>query len=325
MTLQRNNNSLRQFIVACAMLVCSGPVLAQQAKVAVSQIVEHPALDATREGLLAGLADAGYRQGSNLEFTFQTAQGKPDIAIQIARQFVSDEPDVLVGIATPSAQALAAATNSIPIVFTAVTDPVGAKLVTNMARPTGNVTGISDLSPVGQHVKTMQQIIPGLRSIGVVYNPGEDNSVSLVKLLKKEASASGLEVVEGTATRTSEIPAAAQSVASQVDIIYAITDNTLASAISAMISAANDAGVPVFSAETSYVDAGAVAAVGFDYYQIGYQTADYVVSILKGQRPSELPARVAVGTDIVINPGAAARLGVTLPSALITNAIRTVQ
>ncbi len=320
-----NFRSLSKLITAITLVATSTVTFAQQAKVAVSQIVEHPALDATRAGLLAGLADAGYREGNNLEFTFQTAQGKPDIATQIARQFVSAQPDVLVGIATPSAQALAAATNTIPIVFTAVTDPVGAKLLQSMARPTGNVTGISDLSPVGQHVRIMQQIVPGLRTIGVVYNPGEDNSASLVALLRQEAGAAGLGVIEGTATRTSEITLAAQSVSAKSDIIYAITDNTLASAISALIVAANDAKVPVFSAETSYVDAGAVAAVGFDYYQIGYQTADYVVNILKGKSPTDLPARVAVGTDIVTNPGAAARLGITLPASLTANAIRVVQ
>lgn len=297
---------------------------AQQPLVAVSQIVEHPALDAARNGLLQGLEDAGYKDGSNLEFKFQTAQGKPDIAAQIAQQFVSENPDVLVGIATPSAQALAAATQSIPVVFTAVTDPVGAKLLGSMQYPEGNVTGISDLSPVKQHVETMLEIKPSLSKIGVVYNPGEANSVSLVDLLKDITNDMSIEVVEGTATRSSEIATATQSVASDADIIYAITDNTLASAIAAMVSAANDANVPVFAAETSFVDAGAVAAVGFDYYQIGYQTADYVVSLLEGATPRQLPAKVATGTDIVINPGAARRLGITLPSSLTANPTRTV-
>ena len=297
---------------------------AQQPVVAVSQIVEHPALDAVRNGLLKGLEDAGYKDGSNLVFKFQTAQGKPDIAAQIAQQFVSESPDVLVGIATPTAQALAAATDSIPIVFTAVTDPVGAKLLKSMSNPDGNVTGISDLSPVAQHVDTMLEIKPGLRKIGVVYNAGEANSISLVDFLKEAASERGLEVVEGTATRTSEISSATQSIASQVDILYAITDNTVASAISAMVSAANDAGVPIFAAETSFVDEGALAAVGFDYYQIGYQTSEYVIEILKGKSPKQLPARIATGSDIVINLGAAKRLGITLPRSLTANPTRTV-
>lgn len=316
-----------RLLVAAALAAASICVQAQaqQPVVAVSQIVEHPALDAARNGLLKGLEDAGYSEGSNLVFKFQTAQGKPDIAAQIAQQFVSEEPDVLVGIATPSAQALAAATDSIPIVFTAVTDPVGAKLLQSMERPGGNVTGISDLSPVGQHVDTMMSIVPSAKTIGVVYNPGEANSISLVELLKEAAGQRGLSVAEGSATRSSEIATATQGIASEADIIYAITDNTLASAVGAMIGAANDAGVPVFAAETSFVDEGAVAAVGFDYYQIGYQTADYVVEILKGKDPGRIPARVATGTDIVINTGAASRLGITLPDVLTSNPTRTVQ
>lgn len=306
-------------------LAASHVVSAATPSVAVSQIVEHPALDACRKGLLKGLADAGYQEGSNLEFTFQTAQGKPDIAVQIAKQFVSEGYDVLVGIATPSAQALAAATSTIPIVFTAVTDPVGAKLVSSMANPSGNVTGISDLSPVAQHVATMAEIVPGLKTIGVVYNAGEANSVSLVDLLKKAAAAKGIKVAEGTMTRTSEVAGATQGIVADVQILYAITDNTIASAIAAHLSVANDAGVPVFAAETSFVDEGAVAAVGFDYYQIGYQTAAYVVKILEGKQPQDLPAVVATGTDIVINPGAASKLGVQLPKSLTTNPTRVVR
>lgn len=321
------HNKPHRLLVAAALAAASICVQAQaqQPVVAVSQIVEHPALDAARNGLLKGLEDAGYREGSNLVFKFQTAQGKPDIAAQIAQQFVSEEPDVLVGIATPSAQALAAATDSIPVVFTAVTDPVGAKLLRSMESPGGNVTGISDLSPVGQHVDTMTDIVPSAKTIGVVYNPGEANSISLVELLKEAAAKRGLSVAEGSATRSSEIATATQGIASESDIIYAITDNTLASAVGAMIGAANDAGVPVFAAETSFVDEGAVAAVGFDYYQIGYQTADYVVEILKGKDPGQLPARVATGTDVVINTGAASRLGITLPGSLTSNPTRTVE
>lgn len=298
---------------------------ADQAYVAVSQIVEHPALDACRNGLLKGLNDAGYIEGKNLKFSFQTAQGNPAIAAQIANEFVGDNADVLVGIATPSAQALANATQTIPIVFSAVTDPVGAKLINSMEKPSGNVTGLSDLSPVAQHIVEMQKIIPSLKTIGIVYNPGEENSNSLVKLLKSAASAAGIEVVEGNANRTAEVGSATEVVAGQSDIIYAITDNTVASAIAAMIKAANEANTPVFGAETSYADAGAIAAVGFDYYQIGYQSADYVIKILKGSAPSDLPARVAKGTDVVVNLKAAQLLGIDLPASLTATATRSIQ
>ena len=306
--------------LACA--VSAAPARAET--VAVAQIVEHPALDACREGLLAGLQDAGFKEGDNLVFKFQTAQGNPAVAAQIAKQFVGENPDVLVGIATPTAQALAAATTSIPVVFTAVTDPVGAKLVATMEEPGGNVTGISDLSPVGQHLDIIARVFPGATKIGVVYNSGEANSVSLVELTKTEAEKRGMTVVEGVATRSAEIPQAAQSVASQADVLYGITDNTVASAINAVVAAADQTGTPMFAAETSYVDAGAVIAVGFDYYQIGYQTADYVARILRGEKPADLPARVAEGTDIVINPAAAKKLGVTIPEDMVEKATRVV-
>ena len=306
-------------LFTAAALLMAAPVHADNAYVAVSQIVEHPALDACREGLKDGLAAAGYIDGENLKFEFQTAQGNPATAAQIARQFVGDSPDVLVGIATPSAQALASATQLIPVVFSAVTDPVGAKLVSSMDFPGGNVTGLSDLSPVGQHVDIMKEIVPDTEIIGVVYNPGEANAVSLVELLKARAATAGLRVAESTVTRSADVGAATQAIAEQADIIYAITDNTVASAIAALIQAANNSKTPVFGGATSYVEEGAVAAVGFNYYQIGFQTAEYVVKILDGAAPGDLPARVAIGTDIVINPAAAGRLGITLPDSLTAN------
>ena len=146
-------------VFAGAVLLSSTSIMAKTAKVAVSQIVEHPALDATRQGLLDGLKAKGYEQGKNLDFDFKTAQGNPAIAVQIARQFVGENPDVLVGIATPTAQALVSATKTIPVVFTAVTDPVGAKLVKKLEQPGKNVTGLSDLSPVEQHVELILSLI----------------------------------------------------------------------------------------------------------------------------------------------------------------------
>ncbi|MGU9952085.1 MAG: ABC transporter substrate binding protein [Gammaproteobacteria bacterium WSBS_2016_MAG_OTU1] len=316
---------IQKIIAFAAALLLVSPSLAAEKVVAVSQIVEHPALDACRNGLLAGLKDAGYVEGDNLIFKFQTAQGNPTIASQIAKQFVGESPDVLVGIATPSAQSLASSTKTIPIIFSAVTDPVGAKLLSDMAKPNGNVTGLSDISPVGQHVEIMREIVPGLKTIGVVYNPGEANAVSLVELLNAAAAKHGIKVAEATASRTAEVQAAAQAIATQVDIIYAMTDNTVASAIAALVNAADSAKTPVFGAATSYVEAGAVAAVGFDYYQVGYQTAEYVVGVLEGRAISSMPAKVAKGTDIFINPAAAAKNGVNLPASLTANPTKIIQ
>ncbi|MGF1702719.1 ABC transporter substrate-binding protein [Photobacterium makurazakiensis] len=306
--------------IAASLALTSTSVLADVAKVAVSQIVEHPALDATRDGLLAGLKEKGYVEGENLEFSYQTAQGNPAIAVQIAKQFVGERPDVLVGIATPTAQALAASTRSIPVVFTAVTDPVGAKLVKNMDKPAGNVTGLSDLSPVAQHVELMQELLPEMKSIGVVFNPGESNAVALVQLLRAAAEEKGLTVVEGTALKSADVQSAAQIVASKVDVIYAPTDNTVASAIEGLVNAGNQAKTPIVGASTTYIESGALAALGFDYYQVGVQTADYVAALLEGKKVAELPVTVAKGSDLALNQQAANKLGITFPSSMIERA-----
>lgn len=301
-------------------LLSSTSIMAKTAKVAVSQIVEHPALDATRQGLVDGLKAKGYEQGKNLEFDYKTAQGNPAIAVQIARQYVGERPDVLVGIATPTAQALVSATRDIPVVFTAVTDPVGAKLVKQLEQPGKNVTGLSDLSPVDQHVELIQEIMPGVKTIGVVYNPGEANAVSLMKLLKESTDKRGIELVEATALKSADVQTATQAISGKSDIIYALIDNTVASAIEGMIVSANQAKTPVFGAATSYVERGAVASLGFDYYQIGVQTADYVAAILEGKNPGEMDVKVAKGSDLVINATAAKKLGLSIPKTVLDRA-----
>lgn len=307
-------------VLAGAALLSSASIMAKTATVAVSQIVEHPALDATRQGLLDGLKAKGYEEGKNLVFDYKTAQGNPAIAVQIARQFVGEKPDVLVGIATPTAQALVSATRSIPVVFTAVTDPVGAKLVKTLEQPGKNVTGLSDLSPVSQHVALIKEILPETKSIGVVYNPGEANAVTLVELLKESAAAQGLEVVEATALKSADVKSATQAISAKSDVIYAPTDNTVASAIEGMIVAANQAKTPVFAGATSYVEKGAIAGLGFDYYQVGVQTADYVAAILEGAKPGDLDVRVAKGSDLVINSKVSEMLGITIPASVLDRA-----
>ncbi|SIO33590.1 ABC transporter substrate binding protein [Salinivibrio sp. ES.052] len=313
--------------IACtAILALSTSIsaMADTATVAVSQIVEHPALDAVRNGLADGLKAKGYTQGENLDFKYQTAQGNPAIAVQIARQYVGEQPDVLVGIATPSAQALAAATRSIPVIFTAVTDPIGAKLVKDMKAPVGNVTGLSDLSPVSQHVALAKELLPNITSIGVVYNPGEANAVTLVELLKEAAKQHGIKVIEGTALKSADVQSAAQVVATQSDVIYAPTDNTVASAIDGLVAAANSADTPVIGGSPSYIPNGAVVALGFDYYSVGVQTADYVAAVLEGKPVSSLPAKVAEGSDLAVNRAAAKKLGLEVPASILDRASRIV-
>src|SRR5690606_21386607 len=214
-------------VVAAVVLasVTSPPVHAQS--VAVTSIVEHPALDAIKDGVKDALAEAGYTEDKGLEWQFQTAQGNTAIATQIARKYVGDKPDVIVAIATPSAQAVVAATKSIPVVYAAVTDPVGAQLVPSFEPSGTNVTGVSDSLELERQVELIKQIVPDARTVGMVYNPGEANSVSEVEQLRRRLPGIGMTVVEASATRTMDDGAAARSLLGKVDVIYTSTDNNV--------------------------------------------------------------------------------------------------
>ncbi|WP_210455548.1 ABC transporter substrate binding protein [Vibrio crassostreae] len=304
----------------CLLLWASSAV-ANIAKVSVSQVVDHPDLNATRLGLLEGLRAKGYEPGKNLEFSYEMADGNPAQAAKIARELVSENPHVLVGIATPTSQALVSATRSIPIVFTAVTDPVGARLVKQLEKPGRNVTGLSDLSPITQHVSLIKELLPEANSIGVVYNPAEANAVALVGLLKKATRDFGFTLYTERALTIDDVESKAESVAKKSDVIYALTDNTVASGMEGLINAANQAGTPVVAGATSYVGKGAIAGLGLDYYDVGVQTADYVAAILNGQKPGKLNVKTAQSSQLVVNLEAARELGVTLPQSVIDRAI----
>ncbi len=293
---------------------------AKDVTVAVTAIVEHPALDAARDGVKAALAEAGYKEGENLKFVYQSAQGNPATAAQIARQFVGESPDVIVPISTPSAQAVVAATHDIPVVFTAVSDPVGAQLVKSMEKPGRNVTGRSDMSPVAEHIKLIREIMPNIKKLGYLYNSGETNSVSLLKALKEAAAKDGIEVVESAATKSAEVKGAAQALVGRADAIYVPTDNTIVSALESAVGVAEEAKLPLFSADTDSVKRGAVAALGFNYFDVGKQTGEVVVRILKGEKPGDIPVEVAKGTDLVVNLGEAKKMGVEIPKSVLDRA-----
>ena len=297
---------------------------AQTKTVAITAIVEHPALDATRDGVVAALKEAGFTPGQNLKVDYQSAQGNPATAAQIARQFVGQKPDVIVPISTPSAQAVAAATRDVPVVFTAVTDPVGAQLIRSMEKPGGNVTGLSDMAPVGAHVDLIKEFVPAAKRLGVVYNPGEPNSVTMVKALKDEAGRKGLTVVEAAANKSADVQTAARSLVGKADAIYVPLDNTVVSALEALTAVGAQAKLPVFSADTDSVARGTVASIGFDYFQVGKQTGAVVARVLKGEKPGDIPVDLAKGTDLFVNPKAAAAMGVAIPEAVAKRATKTV-
>jgi putative ABC transport system substrate-binding protein len=303
----------------------AGPAAAADAVVAVTAIVEHPALDAVRQGVQDQLAADGYEVGKNLDFQFESAQGNPATAAQIAQKFAGDAPDVIVAISTPSAQAVAGATKDIPIVFSAVTDPLGAKLVDSLQRPGGNVTGMSDLSPIGAHLDLIKEITPDVATLGVIYNPGEANSVTLLDLLTLSAPERGIEIVEAAAPRSSDVQAAAQSLVGRVDAIYVPTDNTVVTALEAIVGVGVDNQLPVYAGDTDSVPRGAMAALGFNYYDIGIQTGKIVARVLGGEAPGDIPVEGVEITELYVNPGAAERMGVTLPEAVIARAKTVVE
>ncbi|HMN85791.1 MAG TPA: ABC transporter substrate-binding protein [Bauldia sp.] len=307
------------FAMAAAAFLAT-PALAADITVAVTAIVEHPALDAARDGIKDALAAEGFKDGDTIKFVYQSAQGQPATAAQIARQFVGDGVTVIVPISTPSAQAAVAATKDIPIVFTAVTDPLAAQLVPSLAKPGGNVTGISDMSPIADHIALIKEITPNVKKLGVLFNPGEANSVSLVNRLKEVAGPAGIEIVEAAATKSADVQAAARGLVGNVDAMYVPTDNTVVSALEAAIAVAEENKIPFYAGDTDSVKRGALASIGFNYYDVGVETGKVVARVLKGEKPGDIDVSFASGSDLFVNTAAAAKMGVTIPQGVIDRA-----
>ena len=331
MQVYSKKNHILKFLILNAVITIgifsSSIALSEEIKhVAITQIVEHPALDAVNLGIQDELTAQGFIQGTNLKLAFESAQGSTATAAQIAKKFVGDSPDVMVGIATPSAQALAASARGIPIVFAAVTDPVGAKLVKSMQDNSGSsITGVSDLSPIDQHMALIKQVIPEAKRIGVIYNSGEANSASLVDLVAKHAPEQDFSLVKTSVAKTSDVLSAARSLIGKVDAIYIPTDNTVVSAFEAVVKVAQQANIPLFAADTDSVKRGAIAALGFNYYDLGRQTGKIVADILNGKKPSEIPAQGVTETELHVNPAAAKSMGVELPSELVSSAKKVIK
>ncbi len=318
---------LKKMLIALAGAVLLFNAAASQAdkSVAITQIVEHPALDAVRKGVKDELAAQGFVVGKNLKWSYESAQGNGATAAQIAKKFAGKRPDVIVAIATPSAQTVAAVARDLPIVFSAVTDPLGAKLVKNMQKPGANITGVSDLTPIDKHMALVKKVVPNAKTVGVIFNPGEANSVTLVKLVKKYAPLQGMKVVEAGATKSSEVLSAARSLVGKADVIYVPTDNTVVSAFSAVVKVGQAAKLPVVAGDTDSVKRGAIAALGFNYYDVGRQTGKIVVKVLQGAKPGDIAVQGVQKMELYVNPAAAKRMGVTLSADLIKQAKQVVK
>ncbi|MGY8524251.1 ABC transporter substrate-binding protein [Paracidovorax citrulli] len=317
--------STRIFVAGAlaAGLLHAGAASAQTVKVL--SIVEHPALDAIRDGVRAELKSAGYDADKNLKWEYQSAQGNTGTAAQIARKFVGDRPEVIVAIATPSAQAVVAATKSVPVVYTGVTDPVAAQLVKGWGASGTNVTGVSDQLPLEKQVALIKRVVPKVKTVGMVYNPGEANSVVVVKEMKSLLAKEGLSLREAAAPRTVDIAPAAKSLVGKVDVIYTSTDNNVVSAYEALVKVANESKVPLVAADTDSVKRGAIAALGINYLDLGHQTGKIVTRILKGEKPGTIASQTSDKLELFVNPGAAEKQGATLSQDLIKEAKQVVR
>jgi len=309
-------------IVALVGLVLAVAVGAAPVKIGICQIVEHPALDAVRQGVIDGLKDAGYAEGVNVEYLIANAQGDMSNAALIAQNFRAQGVSLVVAIATPTALAVAEVFRGTetPVVFSAITDPVAYALVKSATDPSenGNITGVSDLIDVAADLAILKEI--GVSRVGIVYNPGEPNSDVLTKTAKQVAPGLGLSIVEAVADSTANVPLAAQSLLGRVDAIYVTTDNTVVSAIDAVVAVANDGKVPFLVADPTSLKFGPAVATGFDYYEHGKITAGVVAAILGGKRPNQIPVTYQTGSQVHLNLDTAAKIGLTFPQSLVDKA-----
>lgn len=289
-------------------------------KIGVTQIVEHPALDAARQGFMDELADQGYGDGKVI-YDLQNAQGDFATAQAIAEKFVNSSVDLILAIATPTAQATANVTQKIPILITAVTDPIAAELVESILEPGTNVTGTSDLTPVAAQIELLKTIKPEAKKVGVMYNPGETNSLVQLDLAREAAEELGLELVETPVSNSSSVYQSAQSLIGRVDAIYVPTDNTVVSALESVVMVAESAKLPLIAGETDSVKRGALATVSIDYYSLGRQTGKMALEILdKGRNPATMPIQYLEDVQLVLNMQSAERMGITISSDLVGQA-----
>ncbi len=315
------NRIIYQSVFLLLLVLTALPGFAAEYRVSFNQIVEHPALDALRQGVKDELA----AQKLNVSYHDHIAQGNIATANLIAKQILGEQPDVAVGIATPTAQACAQAIKDIPVVFAAVTDPVGAGLVQSLDAPGGNITGTTDMSPIDRQLELILEFIPQMKTIGVIYNSGEANSVTLVRVLKEEAQKKGISVEEATVSNSAGVFQAAKSLIGRVDAVYIPTDNTVVSALEAITRIGYQAKLPIFAADTDSVSRGAIAALAVDYYKMGRQTGEMVSRVLKGAKPGEMPVETLREFQIHLNPGSAAKMGVAVPEALLKRADKIIE
>jgi len=281
--------------------------------VSVSQIVKHPALDAALKGFMDHLEEKGF----NVKYTVHIANGNQSDNIKIATRIAAEDPDLILTISTPSSQACAERIKGKTILFTAVTDPVGAGLVKSLSIPGKNITGTTDMSPIDRHIALMREIHPSMKTLGLIYNPQESNSVTLVNMLKRECAVSGIAIEEAQTTSVKGVERAARDIVARCDAVYVPGDNTVVSRIESVARACSDQRIPLYAGDVDSVPRGAIAALAIDYYRLGRQTGGMAERIFKGSDPSTMPVESQRELRLHVNVKAATKMGVQLPVDLI--------
>ncbi|GAA0177189.1 ABC transporter substrate-binding protein [Clostridium sediminicola] len=291
-------------------------------EIGVTQIVEHPALDASREGFVAALKENGYEEGKNVEYDFQNAQGDMPTTQTIAKKFVDDKVDMIYAISTPSAQAAFNATKEIPIVITAVTDPVGAGLVESLESPGGNVTGKSGASPMDKQFQFIKDELPNIKTIGIMYNTSESNSEVQVKRAIELSKELGIEIIQQGITSVNDIPQTLNSILDKIDALYVQTDNMIVSSMPIVSKICFENNKPIIGSESSHVANGAIIAIGIDYFQLGHEAGMKAVEVLEGKMPKDIPVTTQKESSIHINTDALEKLNIEFSEEIMNKATK---
>lgn len=289
-------------------------------KIGIIQIVEHEALDSSREGFIKALESKGYVDGENIKIDYQNAQNDKNNLNLIAKNFQTDNKDLILAIATQSAQAVSNLIKDKPILITAVTDPVDAGLVNTLENPGTNVSGTSDISPIEKQFALLKELVPDAKKVGVLYNTSEANSIVLLDIINDVAPGMGLEIVAQGVTNTNEVAQAVDSIIDKVDVFYVPTDNTIVSSIALVTKKATEKNKAVIGSEAGQVEGGALATEGLDYYELGFQTGLMAVSVLEGEDISKMPVETQKDTKLLINQAVAAELKIEISKDLLARA-----
>jgi len=308
------------FVLAMALFVvfsgCAKGEKIQQ--VGIIQYMEHVALDSAREGFIAALKDNGYVEGKNITFDIQNAQGDQTNLSTISDRFVSNKVDLVLAIATPAAQSIAGKTSEIPILGTAITDYVAARLVQSNEAPGLNVSGTTDMNPIKEQIELLVKLVPNAKTVGVLYTSSEDNSIVQANIAREHIEAMGLNYVEVTVANSNDVQQATQSIVEKCDAIYIPTDNTFATAMPTVYGVTSKSKTPVICGEAGMVENGGLATLGINYYDLGYQTGLMAIKVLKGEaKPATMPIEKPDKYDFAINGKVAEEIGLEIPNDLL--------